>query len=89
MNAKTHGTLATACLAALIVTLYKVSLVLGALNSWQAYDQPKVAGELMQAVVFGLVALALGLGLNVGTVLRGLGIPIGAPSTEADKEQTT
>jgi hypothetical protein len=51
--------------------------------------QPKVAGDLLQAVVYGLIVLALGLGLNVGTLLRGFGIPIGAPSTEADKEQTT
>lgn len=77
-----HRTVATACLAFLIVFGWKVSAVLSALQSWQAWDQPKVAADLVQALVFGLVALGLALGLNFGSLLRGFGISIGGGPTD-------
>lgn len=73
----THRTIATALLAFLIVTGWKVSAILASLESWQAWDQPKIAGDLVQAMVFGLVALGLALGLNFSAFVRGLGVPMG------------
>lgn len=80
-----HRTLATACLASLIVTLYQVASVISTLNSWEGWNQPQIAGKLLMAAVFGLVALALGLGLNVASLLRGFGVPVG-PAAPVEKE---
>lgn len=72
----TQRSLATALLCFLIVAGWKVSAVLATLQSWEGWNQPKVAGDLVMALVFGLIALAAGLGLNLGTLLRGFGLPI-------------
>jgi hypothetical protein len=76
-QAMTHGSLLTAVLGATIVSAWKVSAVLSTLNSWDgAWQQPKLAADLLQAAVWGLVALGLGLGMNFGALLRGLGVPL-------------
>lgn len=80
----TQRAILTALLGFLIVAGWKVSAVLASLQSWAAWNQPKVAGDLLMAIVFGLVALALGLGLNVGSLLRGFGVPL-PPQTEKDE----
>ncbi len=79
----THRTLATALLGFLIVSGWKVSGVLGSLQTWDAWNQPHVAGELVQAIVYGLIALGFGLGLNIGTLVRGFGVPSPRQSDES------
>lgn len=70
----THRSLATALLIAAIVSGWKVSAVLGTLQDWQGWNQPKLAADLLQALVYGLIALAAGLGLNIRTLLGGFGL---------------
>lgn len=79
MNSKlTHGGLATAGVIGLVVFLYYVAGVFDTLQSWEgAWQQPKLAGDLLKGGVAGLVAFLAACGVNVGTVLSSLGISLG------------
>ena len=57
--------LATAALVGLIVFLWYFSSVLADLNSWNAWDQPAEVSKMIKAAVFGLIAFAGGLGVDV------------------------
>ena len=70
-----------ACLVFLIVAGWYVSGVVGDLNSWNAWDQPAEVAKLIKAGVFGLVAFALALGIDLKSLLGPLGafLPGGPP----------
>lgn len=77
----THSGLLSAALLAFIVAGWKASLVIGTLQGWEAWNQPKIAADLIQALIYGLIAFAAGIGVNVSTILKGFGISVGAPPT--------
>ena len=73
--------MATAALIGIVVFCYKVAGVFTTLHSWEgAWQQPKLAGDLLMALVFGLVGFLAAIGVNIGTVLSGLGIKMGHSS---------
>jgi hypothetical protein len=79
----THGGLATAAIDGLVVFLYYVSGVLDTLQSWEgAWQQPKLAGDLLKGGVAGLVAFLAAMGVNIGTVLNSLGITLGGKASQ-------
>ena len=64
--------IATAALIALIAFLVQVARILHGLHDWEPIN-PNVAGDIVMAVVTGLIAFAAGIGINVRELLSGLG----------------
>jgi hypothetical protein len=56
-------------IAMLVAVLWTMSGVIGDLQSWSAIDQPAVAGKLIKCLVYGLLALAFGLGIDIKPLL--------------------
>lgn len=84
-----QNTLAMAVLVGFIVFLWYFSSVLTDLNSWNAWDQPAEVAKMIKAGVFGLIAFASAIGMDVRKFLSGVGITFGAPATtDAPKEIT-
>jgi hypothetical protein len=61
--------LVSGVIAMLVAILWTSSGVIGELQSWDAIDQPAVAGKLMKCGVYGLIALACGLGIDIKPLL--------------------
>lgn len=73
-----HRTLATAVLVGVIGFLYPLMQVFLELKSWEgAWEQPALAGKLIWCLICGLMAMAAAMGLNIGNLLRGVGINVG------------
>lgn len=74
MKQKVFG---TAMLVGVIVFLWYASSVLADLNSWNAWDQPAEFAKMVKALVFGLMAFAAAIGVDVrellGQFVPGLG----------------
>lgn len=75
-----QNTLAMAALAGLCVFLWYFSAVLSDLNAWNAWDQPAEVAKMIKAGVFGLIAFASAMGMDVRKFLSGVGITFGAPA---------
>ena len=56
---------ATAFLVGLIVFLWYFSSVLSDLTTWNAWDQPAEVAKMLKAGVFGLIAFAGAIGVDV------------------------
>lgn len=61
--------LLTGILVMVIAMLWTMSGVLAELQSWSAIDQPAIAGKFLKCFVYGLVALAFALGIDLKTML--------------------
>lgn len=61
--------LLTGILVMFVVMLWTISGVIGELQSWSAIDQPAIAGKLIKCFVYGLVALAMALGVDIKQLL--------------------
>lgn len=55
----------TALLVGAIVFLWYFSSVLSDLNTWNAWDQPAEVAKMVKAGVFGLIAFAGAIGVDV------------------------
>ena len=62
----THRTLATAVLGFAVAFLYQFATVLQSLQDYeQLWNSPKIGGDVVMGLIYGLVALGAALGLNV------------------------
>jgi hypothetical protein len=72
----------TALLVGLIVFLWYFSSVVSDLNAWNAWDQPAEVAKMIKAGVFGLLAFAGAIGVDVKQIfasVTGGGAPPVAP----------
>lgn len=77
--------LASAALIGLIVFLYYFSGVLSDLNSWNAWDQPAEVSKMIKAAVFGLIAFAAGIGIDVKALVGQFVPRFGADNVVSDQ----
>lgn len=79
----------TAFLIFLIVAGWYASSVIGDLNSWSAWDQPAEFAKLLKAVLFGLGAMAMALGIDLKSMLGPLGsfLPTGTTPPPDDTKK--
>lgn len=66
-----QGTLAGVVLVGSIVFLYKIAELIGKIQSWEVLWNPPTVSEMLMAVVFGLMAVAAGVGLDLPALLKG------------------
>lgn len=64
-------TLAFACLSFSIAFIYQLSEILKRHSSWAEFRVPAGVGEILFALVCGLLALATALGLDVQSLVKG------------------
>lgn len=84
-----HGTALTVLVVGLLGFLWPLADVVGSLQDWNEWEQPKVAGQLIRCACFGLLAVAGALGINVPKLL-GLGASREAPlglMTSSERKQ--
>jgi len=56
-------------LAMIVAMLWTMSGVIAELQSWQAIDQPAIAAKFLKCFVYGIVALAFGIGIDIKPLL--------------------
>lgn len=71
---QTDRTLAILCLAFSTAFFYQLSEVLSKHACWCDFAKPAGFGEILFALVCGLVAIGTALGLDVPRLLKGFGI---------------
>lgn len=64
-------TLATACLAFSIAFIYQLSEILKRHSEWSEFRVPAGVGEILFALVCGLMALATALGMDLDSLIKG------------------
>lgn len=74
MNATRHRALATACLGFLCVFLWKMAVIIRALQDFDQLWTPPQMADVIQAFVFGLFAFGAGLGINLRSLLVSFGL---------------
>lgn len=84
-STNTHRALATVVIAGLGVFLYQAAGVLQKIQTWEVIWNPPTVGDLLMAVVAGLAAVAAAAGLDVGNLMRGLGLSAGSPNININK----
>lgn len=80
----TQMTLAGVVLIGVTVFLYQVAQVIQKIQSWEVLWNPPTVGELLMAVVFGLMAVGAALGLDVPILVRNLLPSLGGSANRGD-----
>lgn len=57
-------------LIGLTAFLYQLALVIGKIQTWEVIWNPPTVADMLQAVVYGLMAVLGALGLNVPDLMR-------------------
>lgn len=86
---KTQLGFSGAFLISVIMFLYKIVPSIRKLQSFNGWDQPQMAADLGDALMWALIGLALGLGVNLGPLIGNLLKSTGIlpPSNGVDKER--
>jgi hypothetical protein len=67
---KTQLSLGGAALVSLIVFLYKIIPPVRTLQAWTGWNQPAMAADILDALMYALVALALGIGIPLVPIIQ-------------------